>query len=84
MCGSDSYLNIIMNDFPVWLKNRLISGRLEPVLSHTEKSRQHRITDNIRPILNNNQIRCDNKLFLYFIENIKDHRTGSLSFCKKK
>ena len=24
--------------FPVWPRNRLISGRLEPVLSHTEKS----------------------------------------------
>ena len=24
--------------FPVWLRNRLISAGLEPVLSHTEKS----------------------------------------------
>ena len=27
-----------VNTFPVWLRNRLISAGLEPVLSHTEKS----------------------------------------------
>ena len=26
-------------NFPVWLPNQLISGELEPILSHTEKSR---------------------------------------------
>ena len=28
----------MLNSFPVWLQNPLISARLKPILSHTEKS----------------------------------------------
>ena len=39
------------NIFPVWLRNRLISGRLEPVLSHTENHTKHQITDTFPKVL---------------------------------
>ena len=39
------------NPFLVWLRNRLISGGLELVLSHTEKACYHRNTDNHPRIL---------------------------------
>ena len=32
------FFNIIVKNFPVWLRSRLLSAGLEPVLSQTEKS----------------------------------------------
>ncbi len=40
--------------FPAWLQSRLLSGGLEPVISQTEKSLQHRVTDNFLFISNEN------------------------------
>ena len=37
LCNDSGIWQLLLNSFPVWLRNRLISGGLEPVLSNTEK-----------------------------------------------
>ncbi len=49
-----NYRQVIIKKFPVWLRNRLLSAGLEPVLSQTEKHVQHRITDSSYEYQNKN------------------------------
>ena len=52
MAKNESQTKDVKSIFLVWLRNRLISAKLEPVLSHTEKSiiastnKNHKIHNN--------------------------------------